>query len=333
MENELEDGQQVLVEEGQQEQQEQDEGTDADFDAGFAGTPTETPEKPAASSDERAQAQEPTAATENQAQTDAQPTETPAAPKYVQITETEFNSLKALPQRLDQAFGKIGGVERIMQSLQTQQSRHPSGEPLKLSEADFAELKTEFPELADLHIKGMQRVLERISMPGADPQAIERVVGERTAAVRTEMIDSHLDAIFATSEKPEGSDWRKEVSGPQYLRFMESQPGWRPEYANKEYRDSLLADPDSELSIFIKANPTSAVALADSQSLRDAATLMRKFKTFRDTPPPTQAQPTQAAAPNVKSRAIAAAVPPKGNQAVTRQPTADDEFESGFKTG
>lgn len=295
MENELEAGQQELVDEGRQEQQTQDEGMDADFDSGFAGTPTETPEKPAASSAEGAQAQESTAATENQAQPGAQPTETPAAPKYVQITETEFVALKALPQRLDQAFGKIGGVERIMQTLQTQQSRQPSGEPLKLSEADFAELKTEYPELADLHIKGMQRVLERINIPGADPQAIDKVVGERTAALRTELVDSRLDEIV-------DGDWRQEINTPKYKDWISSQP-------------------------------EDVQALGDSDSLRDAATLLRKFRSFRDTPPPATAQPTQAATSNVKSRAIAAAVPPRGNQAVSSRPTEDDEFDAGFRSG
>lgn len=295
MENELEDGQQQLATEGQEQTQETDDaGTDVDFDAGFAGTPTETPEKPQISSEETAQAQDATT-TENAAQPDATPTENPPAePKYVQITEAEFNALKALPQRLDQAFGKIGGVERIMQTLQTQQNRQPSGQPLTLSEADFAELKEEFPDLAELHMKGMQRVLERFSIPGADPQAIEKVVSERTAAVRNELVDSRLDEIV-------DGNWRQEVNSQKFQDWINNQ-----------------AD--------------DVKALAESDSLRDAAMLMRKFKVFRDTPPPP-AQETKPATPNVKSRVIAAAVPPKGNQAVSRQPTAEDDFEAGFKSG
>lgn len=296
MDDELETGQQQLTTEGQEQTQETDDaGTDADFDAGFAGTPTETPEKPKASTEETAQAQDATTA-ETTAQPAATPTGTPPAEqKYVQITEAEFNLLKVLPQRLDQAFGKIGGVERIMQTLQTQQSRQPSGQPLKLSEADFAELKEEFPDLAELQMKGLQRVLERVNIPGSDPQAIERVVNERTAAVRAELVDSRLDEI---------------VDG-----------NWRQEVKTQKFKD------------WISSQPQDVQALGESESLRDAATLMRKFKVFRDAPPPAPAQETKPATPNVKSRAIAAAVPPKGNQAVSRQPTAEDDFEAGFKSG
>jgi hypothetical protein len=307
MENELEDGQQQLTEEVTNDETQTtdlEEGGDADFDAGFAGTPTVTPEKPEAGQ-EGEKPQDQATAAENTAQEGQQPTATPAAPEYVQVTKDqleelmararEVDNLKAVPQRIDQAFGKLGGIERIIQGLQKQQTDQPQGEPLKLSEADFAELKQQFPEVAELQLKGMQRVLERIRIPGADPQAIDKVVGERTAAVRTELVDSRLDEIV-------DGDWRQEVNKPEFTDWI-----------NKQAAD--------------------VQALADSDSLRDAATLLRKFKTFRNTPAPAPAQPTQAAPPTVKSRAIAAAVPPRGNQAVSRQPTADDEFDAGFKSG
>lgn len=307
MENELEEGQQQLTEEvtnATTQTTDQEEGGDADFDAGFAGAPTVTPEKPAAGAQgEQPEGQSTTA--EKPADEGQQPTETPAAPEYVQLTKDQLESLmaraqevdnlKAVPQRIDQAFGKLGNVERILQSLQKQQTEQPQGQPLQLSEADFAELKQQFPEVAELHLKGMQRVLERIKIPGADPQAIEKVVSERTAAVRTELVDSRLDEIV-------DGDWRQEVNSQAFKDWLPKQPA-------------------------------EVQALADSDSLRDAATLMRKFKSFRDNPAPAPAQPAQAATPTVKSRVIAAAVPPRGNQAVSRQPTEADEFEAGFKSG
>lgn len=309
MENELEEGQQQLAEEvtnDETQTTDTEEGGDADFDAGFAGAPTVTPEKPAAGTEGEKPQAESTAAEPTAQTTEQQPTETPAAPKYVQLTEDQLNelqakarevdNLKAVPQRIDQAFGKLGGIERIIHDLRKQQTGQPQGQPLQLSEADFAELKQQFPEVAELHLKGMQRVLERIRIPGADPQAIEKVVSERTAAVRTELVDSRLDEIV-------DGDWRQEVNSQAFKDWLPKQPA-------------------------------EVQALADSDSLRDAAALMRKFKSFRDAPAPTPTpQHTPAATPTVKSRVIAAAVPPRGNQAVSRQPTEDDEFDAGFRSG
>jgi hypothetical protein len=288
--------------EGQDINDEHDDGTDADFEAGLNGTPTVTP-----GSTDEAVKKEDGDSQQSAAPAGEQPAVPPAEqtpePEFVQITRTQFDdilrkagevdNLKAnLQQTADRVYGKIGGVERILKDLREQ----PAGQPLKLSEDDFAELKAEFPDLAALHMKGMQRMLEKLPLRAAavDPEAIEKVVQERTATVRTEVIDSRLDEII-------DGDWREEVKKPEFDAWLSKQ-----------------AD--------------DVKALGESSSLRDAAKMIRLYKAHRDAPPP---QPTPAPAPAAsptRSRVLAAAVAPKGTVGKSpASPSDDDDFEAGLK--
>ncbi len=298
----------TTVAEGQETLDTNHDEHDDDFDAGFSGTPTETPGSTAEDKSSEDGAAQP-AATQAGEQPAAPAAEaTPAeVPEFVQITRTQFDdimrkasevdNLKAnLQQTADKVYGKIGGVERILKDLREQ----PAGQPLKLSEEDFAELKAEFPDLAALHIKGMQRMLDKLPLRGAavDPEAIEKVVQERTATVRTEVVDSRLDEIV-------DGDWREEVKKPEFDAWLTKQP------------DDIKA-------------------LAESASLRDASRMLRLYKAHRDAPPP-QPQPTTPAAPAAsptRSRVLAAAVAPRGTVGKPPvNPSEDDEFDAGFRSG
>lgn len=263
-----------------------DDGDDADFAAGLGGAPTETPEpKP-----------EPGEVKAEPADAASEPT---PAPKFVQITEDQFNdlvtkankidTLQQLPQRLDQAFGKIGGVERILNDLKAQ----PQGQPLQLSAEDFAELKSEYPELAELQMKGMERLVSRFRVPAVDAQMIDKIVGEKTTGARTEVIDATLDTVI-------DGDWRAEVRTPEYKQWFDEQP------------DDVKS-------------------LGESMHLRDAARLMRMYKVHRDAPKTkTSEAPKTPQAPHPTKRAIAAAVQPKGSGTAPVRPTADDDFQAGL---
>lgn len=242
---------------------------------------------------------------------DATPTETPVveevvaevtpevvetpeaeAPEFMQITKSQFEDLMnkasqvdTLRTMSDKAFGKIGGIERVLTELKQQ----PQGQPVQLSEDDFAELKGEFPELAELQMKGMQRLLGKLRVPQVDTSAIEQMVGAQTSNTRAELVDTTLDAIV-------DGDWKEEVKTDKFAQWINGQ------------------------SNDIKA-------LGSSDSLRDAAKLMRLFKSHRDAPPPPSPV-TQ----NSTSRRIAAAVAPKGTNAVTSQNlTEEDAFNAYSK--
>lgn len=113
--------------------------TDDDLMAGFSDEPTETPVQ-----SEQAQGETPA---------DTQQAAEPAAPavKYAQIPEDEYLALKAtaakipeiearFQQQQDKAFGKIGGLERLIQ-----ESRASGG---GLAKEDVDQFRGDFPELA-----------------------------------------------------------------------------------------------------------------------------------------------------------------------------------------
>jgi hypothetical protein len=113
-----------------------DQDTDNDLMAGFSDEPTETPVQSEQTQDEKPA--EPAAAE-------------PAPVKYAQIPEDEYLSLKAVAakipeiearfqQQQDKVFGKIGGIERLIQ-----ESRASGG---GLAKEDVDQFRGDFPELA-----------------------------------------------------------------------------------------------------------------------------------------------------------------------------------------
>lgn len=189
-------------EQAQQEQQDNqdfdDSGSDADFAAGFNDQtrPTATPDAPA---------DEPPA--------EAAPAE---APKYRQITEQEYEELRQRAAAIDEiratrqqdrdaTFGKIGGLERQLQAL----ARAGVGE---VSKDDFAELADEFPDLADLTVKGLNRALAKVAGSAPAPAA---PVDERVQAAlqpylqrfeRQALMQMHPD-LPAIEASPEFGAW------------------------------------------------------------------------------------------------------------------------------
>lgn len=180
---------------------------DADFDAGFTSSPepTTTPEP---------ETREPAS---NAAET----------PKYAQITEEQLkellstasaiNEIKGESKKLfDNAFGQLGGMK---QRIEQMQSATPAGEPVVLTDDDFAELQADYPDFAKSQMNVMNKILGKLKGTGSDSAAIERIVSERvagqTAAVRQEIIDSSLEVVFP--------DWKKEVKSEGFTKWMSAQ--------------------------------------------------------------------------------------------------------------
>jgi hypothetical protein len=247
-----------------------------------------------------------------------EPTETPAVvepvaaepappePKYVQITEDEWNATKSraakvdeisatFDKKLDTAFGKMGGMERLIKELQ---GGTPKGEAVQLDEADFAELAEEFPEVARLQKAGMNKMLARIKGTGADSAAIEKMVGDRVAEVRSEIVKSSLEVMFP--------NWEDEVKTPRFDAWLKSQE----------------AD---------------VKALAESNKVGDAARMLRLYgKSIEPaaTPapkPPAAPAPAAPAQPSMRSRQIAAAVNLRGDSAAPPSTSGKSPFLSGFE--
>lgn len=184
--------------------------SDADFDAGFTGTPTETPENPQS---------------ENQEQQPVEEQE-PEEPKYRQITEEDYNRFTTnaaavdemratLGKQVDTAFGKIGGLERVIKQFQ---ESTPAGHAVEITEDDFAELRDEFPELVGPQLKALQRVASKMRGTGQPSQQIngDSLVLQAKTEIATETLaETH-------------PDWRNVVGAPDsqndYRKWLTSQP-------------------------------------------------------------------------------------------------------------
>lgn len=179
---------------------------DADFAAGLTGNaPTETPV--ATPEPTPAPSPEPTPA----------PTE---APKYVQITREEWNATKSIAARVeeinaqmgkgfDKAFGKLGSFEDLLKKLQTET---PAGKPVEVSDEDFAELKEQYPELAEVQIKGLNKVLSRFKGT-ADQESIDKLIQPRMKEARDEFLEIAFPGWRDDVKTQDFADWRK-AQGP-----------------------------------------------------------------------------------------------------------------------
>lgn len=229
----------------------------------------------------------------------------PEPPKLAQITEEQFQDLlkKATAideikaeskQRDDKVFGHIGQLRQTLDGLKSQ----GHGKPVELTDEDFAELRAEYPDLADPTVKGLSKVLQRINAGQApDLSKLEQQFATQSAQTRTEVIDAHLDAIV-------DGDWQEEVKTDTFKTWADKQP------------DDVKA-------------------LADSNAMRDAAKLLRLYQKSKsapvvaaETPKPTPA-PTPAPV-NTRARVLQANVNPRGSTAITPNPSADDEFHAAF---
>lgn len=280
------------------------DGTDDDFDSGFAGavTPTETPELADTPAAEEAAAQaEPVA-------------QDPPAPEYVQITREDLAGLKAsaaaveelratLTSQTDKTFGKIGGLERLVKELQ---ATTPSGEAVELSEEDMAEFAQEYPELANMQRAVLNKALGKIKLRGTGteqgfaPEQIDELVSQRLQPALdgvSEQVERLVESRLLAKEHP---DWKEIVDAGN------------PDSKNP-YRTWLAAQP-AEYQTQVNTSSDSGVIGAS----------IAKFKT---------AAKAQQAISQRQSR-IDAAVTPRGvggNAAPSS--SDDDDFNAGFTSG
>lgn len=174
-----------------------------------------------------------------------EPTETPVPakepePKAVEPKETKpaEPSIKDVISRLEKfeashstLAGHIGGLQRSQKEIQERLAAAtaatktvadaPTQAEMKDAMADpqeWAALKASYPEWA----KATEQIIDAKvkSRPGFDPAEVDKIVAERvageTAAVRREMIDSHLDAIV-------DGDWNAEVRTEKFAKWFEGQ--------------------------------------------------------------------------------------------------------------
>lgn len=270
-----------------------DNASDANFDAGFSGTPTETPEIEAQNTIQPEPSQE-------QVQ----------EPKFRQITEEEYTKLvtsaaavdemrATLGKQVDTAFGKIGGLERVLKQFQEQT---PSGHAVEITEDDLAELRDEFPELVGPQLKALQRVAGKMRGTGgfdeasvqpfldkAAPNLVERIKGELSVQNAKETLaETHPDW-----ESVIGNGFEGKPADKDFLGWLGTQP--------QDYRERLNSS----------VNPV---------------VIGRAIDKFRE----HQASLKKAAE---RRNRFEEAVTPRGDGGHEPQPDGDDAFNAGFSGG
>lgn len=231
---------------------EQQAQADADFAAGFEDEPTATPtETPAAQQDDQ-----------NQGEQTDQPAD--PAPEYVQLTKAERDELMALRELREQsqrqfgtAFGKIGGIERMLKELST-------GAQVEINQEDIDALKDDFPPLA----AALEKVRSLRALPGAgvDQEQIETLVEQRVAP-RLQRMELRLLA----KDHP---DWKQIDADPAFAQWVAAQPDEFKQtlaQASQSYDSEVVSDAMTKFKQSRKAAPTPAADPASARRSRMSA--------------------------------------------------------------
>lgn len=254
----------------------------AAFNAGV-GEPTVTPE--------------PTAEVEKV----EQKPEEEIAPKWAQITEDQLSDLMKKAGSIDEmrtsleksfgtAFGKIGGIERVLTQLQSA----PTG--IAVTADDFPELREQFPELAELQAKDLNKIFAKIKGGNAiDMEAVNAMVSEKVAETRQQLLEeSRQQMIDSTLDEIVGRPWREDRDSPEYAAWLATQP------------DEVKA-------------------LTRSDFLRDASKVLRQYQAFKSSPK------TPDPKLSTRKQQLEAGVTPKGTGAGNlSNPNSDEAAQKAF---
>lgn len=298
---------------------EEEQVLQAAFEAGLTGAEIEPTEKtPPADANQDTPRVEDVPNVEEKVETPA-----PVEPVLAKITEAQFQDILAKSKTVDEvrsgmeklrgdAFGKIGGLERVLKQLQ---ESTPVGQAIEVTDKDLEEIREEYPDLTVKLAKVFTRVLGRFKGTGApapgqtDEAFAERVnslADARVAHVLQER-EERAKAEAAEALTSMHKDWR-EVIGPKdsdtnFRKWLKTQ--------GQEYEEEVL----------------------DSWNPRVLSTAIRKFKTHEETQTKKPAPPANGQ--DARSRRLAEAIPARGGAAPPAGPqpkTLEDEFLAGLNS-
>lgn len=248
------------------------------------------------------------------------PAPAPEKPQYIRLTKQEWDNTKAaagkvstLESQLAKLTGSIPKAEQIVQqAIEKIQAQTPAGQPVELTDDDFAEW-TDFPEVGATMRKSMEKIVKRLNVRGTaapagaavlDSDAIDKAVDARLKA--------RDDAATAATREKEMTglaevypDWGKIVGQPLAMGTKEPvETEWR-KWATTNDHAALTTDSPAEVKASIEK--------------------------FMESQKPAGTKPDKAAA---RRAVIADAVTPRteGNPPPLNQPmSAEEAFGSGFK--
>jgi len=279
---------------------------DLDFATGFTQDAPTDATAPAAEPKPTAKPA-PKAEAKTEAKVEAKVEAKPSAPKYVQITQDQLDSLQAaagktasIEAQLSKVFGTMGDMQQVVRKLQ---AATPAGMSIEIPNDAFAEMEKDFPELATRMRDALEKVLKNVrgtapSSAEPDPEAVGKLVDSK--AIKREI--EALDDVHPT--------WRAIVGAVDATGQHDP---------NNPFRKWLATQ---ETAYQTKINATNS-----------AAVISRALDKFiADTKPASKVEPKSA--PKIAARVdrIRAAIQPKGDGGQPPAPkTADDDFNAGFQ--
>jgi hypothetical protein len=289
-----------------------DNAADDAFNAGFNDDATElttTPEKQDAAPE---QVPEQSTQADQSAQEPAGKLK-PAPPEYAQITKQEYESLKAQAASLDELKtshsqavnslnGKYGSMKQMIDRLQA--STEPGQKVLATIE-DFKELVDEgYPDLAEMQMAGVNRVLSRLNVrgtgdqpsaaPAFDEAKAKEIFGAEFKAGSEALREQIRYEMAKDALTDEHDDWEKVINAPEFTK-------WRTDNSIDSKKDRK------------------GIVFAESQDPRFISKVISDFK----------AAQKQTAA---RQSRLSDAVTPKGAGGHGTGQSEVDEFTAGFNS-
>lgn len=224
--------------------------------------------------------------------------------EHIRITKSEWDELKAKAaevatlkeahqSQLSKAFGKIGTIEQVLNELRTKSS----GEVTQITDEDMADLRKDYPELANSIAKAFNAAAKRGYVAPANAVAAPAVAAPKVIS---------------------SDDVTKMVEQTVEIKMLDrAVPNWR-----------LLGN-STEFQTWLNSNPTQKKTFDDSW---DSGYIASVFKNFEEAEAAKKAPANAAPAVNSSRKArLEAAVQPRGTPGnIPAQKTDLDEFNEGF---
>lgn len=148
--------------------------------------------------------------------------------EYAQITKSDYESIQAKLAELDtlkaeqagkfdKAFGALGGLKQSIESFRNQ----ATGE-VEISPEDFAELRANYPEVADDLDNGLKRVLGKIKGVGNNPN-VDQLVQERLTPELEKLSSNFQSQLIEIRLESAHSDWKEVVTKKEFTDWMDKE--------------------------------------------------------------------------------------------------------------
>jgi len=149
--------------------------------------------------------------------------------EYAQITKSDYESIQSKlaeletlkaeqASKFDKAFGALGGLKQSIESFRNQST----GE-IEISPEDFAELRANYPEVADDLDNGLKRVLSKMKGGTTDPAVVERMVQERLAPELQKISSEFQGKLIEIQLESAHSDWKEVVTNKEFTDWMDKE--------------------------------------------------------------------------------------------------------------